>query len=134
MYSSPVCVQREREAHTGAQERGRLEEELRGQQRLIDALSTETMALREEVTLLQVKPADPVTRCQAPTLQLTASSSKHSTPLQTRLQQQSADMEQKLDTVVLVMGELGLLEAGGEPRQGSGPAAGGVSLSLSSTL
>lgn len=37
-----------------AQERRKLEEELKEQQRLIDALTAETMTLREEATALQV--------------------------------------------------------------------------------
>lgn len=48
-------LQKEKEAHAEAEEKGRLEEELREQRRLIDALSAETMALREEVTVLQVR-------------------------------------------------------------------------------
>lgn len=41
-------------------------------------------------------------------------------------------MEQKLDTVVLVMGELGLLEPGSDPRQGPPglAAAGAIVFSL----
>ncbi|XP_041817540.1 spindle and centriole-associated protein 1 [Chelmon rostratus] len=84
-----LLKQREEEAHKEAQERRRLEEELREQQGLIDALTAETMTLRQEATALQA-----------------------------RLQQQTAELEQKLDTVVLAMGGLGLLEAHIEPYQG----------------
>lgn len=49
-------LQKEKEAQVEAEERGRLEEELQEQRRLVDALSVETMALREEVTVLQVRP------------------------------------------------------------------------------
>lgn len=59
MYLSPICLQKEKEAHTEAQERGRLEVELQEQRRLIDALSAEAMVLREEVTVLQVRPDHP---------------------------------------------------------------------------
>ncbi|KAM9332953.1 spindle and centriole-associated protein 1 [Pholidichthys leucotaenia] len=72
--------QREDDAHKEAQERRRLEEELREQQRLIDALTAETMTLREEAATLQ-----------------------------TRFQKQTAELEEKFDAVVLVMGGLGLL-------------------------
>uniref|UniRef100_UPI0037E70CC0 spindle and centriole-associated protein 1 n=1 Tax=Semicossyphus pulcher TaxID=241346 RepID=UPI0037E70CC0 len=74
--------QREEEAQKEACERRRLEEELIEQRGLIDALTAETMTLREEAATLQAG-----------------------------LQQRTAELEQKLDTVVLVMGELGLLEA-----------------------
>ncbi|KAM8731483.1 spindle and centriole-associated protein 1 [Acanthopagrus schlegelii] len=77
-----LLKQREEEAHKEAQERRRLEEDLREQRGLIDALTAETMTLREEAAALQAG-----------------------------FQQQTAEMEQKLDTVVLVMGGLGLLEA-----------------------
>ncbi|XP_070709139.1 spindle and centriole-associated protein 1 isoform X2 [Pempheris klunzingeri] len=83
-----LLKQREEEAHKGAQERRRLEEEVREQRGLIDALTAETMTLREEAAALQAG-----------------------------LQQRTAELEQKLDTVVLVMGELGLLEAHTGPPQ-----------------
>lgn len=50
-----MCLQKEKEAHAEDEEKRRMEEELREQRRLIDALSAETMALREEVTVLQVR-------------------------------------------------------------------------------
>lgn len=56
MYKLLARVQKEKEAHVEATERERLEGELREQRRLIDALSSETMALREKVTVLQVRP------------------------------------------------------------------------------
>ncbi|KAK5897877.1 hypothetical protein CgunFtcFv8_015341 [Champsocephalus gunnari] len=66
-----------------------LREELREQRGLIDALTAETMALREEAAL------------------------------QAGLQQRTEELEQKLDTVVLLMGGLGLLEAPIAPPQHS---------------
>ncbi|XP_071400370.1 spindle and centriole-associated protein 1 isoform X1 [Centroberyx affinis] len=72
--------QREEEAQLEAQERRRLEEEVKEQRGLIDALTAETMALREE-----------------------------SAALQAGLQQRTAELEQRLDTVVLALGGLGLL-------------------------
>lgn len=44
---------------------------------------------------------------------------------QAGLQQQTAELEQKLDTVVLVMGGLGLLEAYADPHQDSDVKAAG---------
>uniref|UniRef100_A0A3B4F6Y8 Spindle and centriole-associated protein 1 n=1 Tax=Pundamilia nyererei TaxID=303518 RepID=A0A3B4F6Y8_9CICH len=49
-----LLKKREDEAQEAAQERRKLEEELKEQQRLIDALTAETMTLREEATTLQV--------------------------------------------------------------------------------
>ncbi|KAM3860704.1 spindle and centriole-associated protein 1 [Diretmus argenteus] len=72
--------QREEEAQTEARERRRLEEAVKEQRGLIDALTAETMALREE-----------------------------SAALQAALQQQTAELNQRLDTVVLALGGLGLL-------------------------
>ncbi|KAF1373025.1 hypothetical protein PFLUV_G00256060 [Perca fluviatilis] len=83
-----LLKQREEEAQEEALERRRLEEELREQRGLIDALTAEMMTLREEAAALQAG-----------------------------LQQQTAELEQKLDTVVLVMGGLGLLEAHIGPLQ-----------------
>ncbi|TKS87733.1 Spindle and centriole-associated protein 1 [Collichthys lucidus] len=91
-----LLKQREEEAHKEAQERKRLEDELREQRGLIDALTAETMTLREEAAALQAG-----------------------------LQQQTAELEQKLDTVVLVMGGLGLLEAYADPHQDSDVKAAG---------
>ncbi|XP_063339585.1 spindle and centriole-associated protein 1 isoform X2 [Pelmatolapia mariae] len=71
-----ILKKREDEAQQEAQERRKLEEELKEQQRLIDALTAETMTLREEATALQ---------------------------------QRTAELERKLDAVVLAMGGLGLL-------------------------
>ncbi|XP_049420954.1 spindle and centriole-associated protein 1 isoform X1 [Epinephelus fuscoguttatus] len=84
-----LLKQREEEAQEEAQERRRLEEELKEQRGLVDALTAETMTLREEAAALQAG-----------------------------LQQRTAELEQKLDTVVLVMGGLGLLEAHADPPQG----------------
>ncbi|XP_026216961.1 spindle and centriole-associated protein 1 isoform X2 [Anabas testudineus] len=81
----------EEEVQKDAQERRRLEEELREQQGLIDALTAETMSLREETASLQAA-----------------------------LQWQTAELEKKLDTIVLLMGGLGLLEAHTDPAQDSG--------------
>ncbi|TDG97309.1 hypothetical protein EPR50_G00224560 [Perca flavescens] len=83
-----LLKQREEEAQEEALEKRRLEEELREQRGLIDALTAEMMTLREEAAALQAG-----------------------------LQQQTAELEQKLDTVVLVMGGLGLLEAHIDPPQ-----------------
>uniref|UniRef100_A0A3Q3W504 Spindle and centriole-associated protein 1 n=1 Tax=Mola mola TaxID=94237 RepID=A0A3Q3W504_MOLML len=85
-----LLKQKEGEAHKEAWERKRLEEDLREQRGLIDALTAETMTLREEAAALQA-----------------------------RLQQQIAELEQKLDTVVLVMGDTGLLKPPGYPHQDS---------------
>ncbi|XP_053198468.1 spindle and centriole-associated protein 1 [Scomber japonicus] len=75
-----LIKQREDEIQKETRERRRLEEELREQRGLIDALTAETMTLREEAATLQAE-----------------------------LQQQTAELEQKLDTVVLAMGGLGQL-------------------------
>ncbi|XP_035510850.1 spindle and centriole-associated protein 1 [Morone saxatilis] len=83
-----LLKQKDEEAYREAQERRRLEQELRKQRGLIDALTAETMTLREEAAALQAG-----------------------------LQLQTAELEQKLDTVVLVMGGLGLLEAHIDPPQ-----------------
>ncbi|XP_077100774.1 spindle and centriole-associated protein 1 isoform X2 [Siphateles boraxobius] len=66
---------REEEALREAEERRRLEEEVREQRALIDALTVESLTLREG-----------------------------SATLQTRLQQQISELEQRLDAVVLVVG------------------------------
>ncbi|KAM4718279.1 spindle and centriole-associated protein 1 isoform 2-T3 [Anableps anableps] len=71
---------REAEAQKEAEERRRLQEELKEQRGLIDALTAETMTLREEVATLQAG-----------------------------LQQRTVELEQKLDPVVLLMGELGIV-------------------------
>ncbi|XP_069369138.1 spindle and centriole-associated protein 1 [Paralichthys olivaceus] len=76
--------------HKEAEERRKLEEELREQRGLIDALTAETMTLREEAAALQAG-----------------------------LQQQTTELEQKLDAVVLLIGGLGLLEANTNPLQDS---------------
>ncbi|XP_029002166.1 spindle and centriole-associated protein 1 [Betta splendens] len=74
-----LIKQKEEEAHREAQERRRLEDELKEQRGLIDALTAETMTLREEAVTLQAV-----------------------------LQRQTAELQQKFDTVVLLMGDLGL--------------------------
>uniref|UniRef100_A0A8C1YL43 Spindle and centriole-associated protein 1 n=1 Tax=Cyprinus carpio TaxID=7962 RepID=A0A8C1YL43_CYPCA len=66
---------KEEEALREAQERRRLEEEVKEQRALIDALTVESLTLREESAALQV-----------------------------RLQQQISDLERRLDAVVLVVG------------------------------
>ncbi|KAM7369900.1 hypothetical protein PAMP_011188 [Pampus punctatissimus] len=75
-----LVKQKEEEAQNETQERRRLEGQLREQQGLIDALTAETMTLREEAAALQAE-----------------------------LQQRTTELEQKLDTVVLAMGGLGQL-------------------------
>ncbi|XP_069559702.1 spindle and centriole-associated protein 1 isoform X2 [Brachyistius frenatus] len=75
-----LIKQRTEEAHGEAEERRRLEEALKEQWGLIDALTAETMTLREEAAALRAG-----------------------------FQQRTAELEQKLDSVVLVMGGLGLL-------------------------
>ncbi|XP_038149551.1 spindle and centriole-associated protein 1 isoform X3 [Cyprinodon tularosa] len=72
--------EREAEAEKDANERRGLLDELKEQRGLIDALTAETMTLREEAAASQAA-----------------------------LQQRTADLEQKLDSVVLLMGGLGLL-------------------------
>ncbi|XP_068604164.1 spindle and centriole-associated protein 1 [Brachionichthys hirsutus] len=86
-----LLKRREEEARGEAEERRSLEEEVREQRGLIDALTAETMALREEAAALQVG-----------------------------LKQQTAELEQKLDTVVLVMGGLGPLGAHAHPQPDAG--------------
>lgn len=59
-----ICVvlylsKREEEVQKEAQERRKLEEELKEQRGLIDALTAETMTLREEVVTLQVRQSLP---------------------------------------------------------------------------
>ncbi|KAM6907940.1 spindle and centriole-associated protein 1 [Lycodopsis pacificus] len=85
-----LIKRREEEAQEEAGERSRLEEVLREQRGLIDALTAETMTLREEAAALQAES-----------------------------QQRTAELEQKLDSVVLLMGGLGLLEAHIDPPQES---------------
>ncbi|XP_008298955.1 spindle and centriole-associated protein 1 [Stegastes partitus] len=85
-----LLKQREDEAQKEAEERRRLEEEVKEQRGLIDALTAETMTLREEAAALQAG-----------------------------LQQRTAELEQKLDSVVLVMGGLGLLGEHISPHQDS---------------
>ncbi|CAL8294326.1 unnamed protein product [Lota lota] len=72
--------QREEEAQREICERRRLEEVVLDQRGLIDALTAESLALREESAALQV-----------------------------HLQQRSSELEQRLDTVVLALGGLDLL-------------------------
>ncbi|XP_062235050.1 spindle and centriole-associated protein 1 [Platichthys flesus] len=74
------------EVHKESEERRKLEEELRAQRGLIDALTAETMTLREEAAALQAG-----------------------------LLQRTTELEQKLDAVVLLIGGLGLLEAQTDP-------------------
>uniref|UniRef100_A0A1A8R9H3 Spindle and centriole-associated protein 1 n=3 Tax=Nothobranchius rachovii TaxID=451742 RepID=A0A1A8R9H3_9TELE len=75
-----LLKQREAEAQKEAEGRRRVEEELKEQRGLIDALTAEIMTLREEAAALQAG-----------------------------LQRRTAELEHKLDSVVLVMGGLGLL-------------------------
>ncbi|XP_034416507.1 spindle and centriole-associated protein 1 isoform X2 [Cyclopterus lumpus] len=92
-----LLKQREEEAQEEARDRRILEEVLREQRRLIDALTAETMTLREEAAALQ-----------------------------DGLQQRTAEVEQKLDSVVLLMAGLGLLEAHLDPPQDSDAKAAAV--------
>ncbi|KAM9552440.1 spindle and centriole-associated protein 1 isoform 2-T2 [Salvelinus alpinus] len=89
--------QREEEAQREGKERRRLEEEVKEQRGLIDALTAETLTLREE-----------------------------SAALQAGLQQRACDLEQRLDTVVLVLGGLGVLGGDGdyEPQETGSIATG----------
>ncbi|XP_022050766.2 spindle and centriole-associated protein 1 isoform X2 [Acanthochromis polyacanthus] len=83
-----LLKQREDEAQKEVEERRSLEEQLKEQRGLIDALTAETMTLREEAAALQAG-----------------------------LQQRTAELEQKLDAVVLLMGGLGLLgEQSSQPQ------------------
>ncbi|KAJ3611240.1 hypothetical protein NHX12_021256 [Muraenolepis orangiensis] len=75
-----LLKQRDEEAQREARERSRLEEELQDQRGLIDALTAESLALREESAALQVG-----------------------------LQQRTSELEQRLDTMVLALGGLDLL-------------------------
>lgn len=54
MNSCSLC-QREAEAQKEAEERRKLQKELQEQRGLIDALTAETMTLREEAAALQVR-------------------------------------------------------------------------------
>ncbi|XP_072234923.1 spindle and centriole-associated protein 1 [Leuresthes tenuis] len=88
-----LLKQRDAEAQKEAEERRRLQEELKEHRGLIDALTAETMTLREEAAALQEG-----------------------------FQQRTAELEQKLDTVVLVMGGLELLGEHMNPPQDSDAA------------
>ncbi|KAM6977660.1 spindle and centriole-associated protein 1 [Aplochiton taeniatus] len=68
-----LLTQKEKEARSDARERKRLEEEVKEQRGLIDALTAETLALRDESAILQGR---------------------------------AAELEQRLDTVVLALGGL----------------------------
>lgn len=101
---------------------------MREQRGLIDALTAETMTLREEVAAMQVR------RSLPPGLALVYRSDSNYIEescfflfgsSQARLQQQTAELEQKFDTVVLMMGGLGILEAHGDPHQDSDVKAAG---------
>ncbi|XP_017261893.1 spindle and centriole-associated protein 1 [Kryptolebias marmoratus] len=85
-----VLKQREAAAKMEAEEKRKLQKELKEQRGLIDALTAETLTLREEAAALQAG-----------------------------LRQQTAELEQKLDAVVLVMGGLGLLGGHGSPPRDS---------------
>ncbi|XP_064805501.1 spindle and centriole-associated protein 1 isoform X2 [Oncorhynchus masou masou] len=89
--------QREDEAQREGKERRRLEVEVKEQRGMIDALTAETLTLREE-----------------------------SAALQAGLQQRACDLEQRLDTVVLVLGGLGVLGGDGdyEPQETGSIATG----------
>lgn len=98
---------------------------MREQRGLIDALTAETMALREEVAALQVRQIPP----RGLTLVCWSDSNYGIKSCvcssQARLQQQTAELEQRLDTLVLVTGGLGLLEAHSDPQQDSAVKAAG---------
>ncbi|XP_031440335.1 spindle and centriole-associated protein 1 isoform X2 [Clupea harengus] len=79
--------QRDEQAQKEAQERRRLEEVLVDQRVLIDALTSEMLNLRDESAALQVG-----------------------------VQQRMTDLEERLDTVVLALGDLGPFEGGPEPQ------------------
>ncbi|XP_062377056.1 spindle and centriole-associated protein 1 [Sardina pilchardus] len=79
--------QREEEARREAQERRRLEEMVMEQRVLIDALTAETLNLKDE-----------------------------SAALQAGLQQRVTELEERLDSVVLVLGDLGPLQLEGDPE------------------
>lgn len=88
---------------------------MKEQRGLIDALTAESMSLREEAAALQVGggAARSMTLCviQDPTFWCIWS--------QASLQQQSTELEQKLDMVVLAMGGLAQPDTHVEPHQGS---------------
>ncbi|KAM9827731.1 spindle and centriole-associated protein 1 [Neosynchiropus ocellatus] len=75
-HFNQIKLQSEENSYSEAVARNRLEAKLEEQQGLIDALTAETMALREEAASLQEE-----------------------------LRQQTAEMERKLDTMVLAMGD-----------------------------
>ncbi|XP_076146762.1 spindle and centriole-associated protein 1 isoform X1 [Alosa pseudoharengus] len=79
--------QREEEARREAQERRRLEEVVMEQRVLIDALTAETLNLKDE-----------------------------SANLQAGLQQRVTELEERLDSLVLVLGDLGPLQPEGDPE------------------
>lgn len=110
LVTSPFTslAQREEGALREAQERRRLEEEVKEQRALIDALTVESLTLREESANLQVN----YLAFSNIILILLASLSIHMqflmvfvvASMQARLQQQISDLEQRLDAVVLVVG------------------------------
>lgn len=103
-----TCTQKEEEALREAQERRRLEEEVKEQRALIDALTVESLTLREESATLQVllfvlKQYYPDVICRfVPADAILMVFVIAST--QARLQQQISELEQRLDAVVLVVG------------------------------
>ncbi len=101
-------AQKEEGALRETQERRRLEEEVKEQRALIDALTVESLTLREESANLQVNYL-----AFSNIIQILLASLSINVPflmvfvvasMQARLQQQISDLEQRLDAVVLVMG------------------------------
>lgn len=92
-----------------AEERRRLEEELKEQRGLIDALTAETMTLREEAAAVHVRHFIYLFSSSVQVVFFIYVS--YFLLSQAGLQQRTAELEQKLDTVVLVMGGLGLSQA-----------------------
>ena len=137
---SPVG-QREEETQREGKERRRLEVEVKEQRGMIDALTAETLTLREESAALQVRIEITHTVSLYITCTLRMASKANSCffislcamkrsliviSLQAGLQQRACDLEQRLDTVVLVLGGLGVLGGDGdyEPQETGSIATG----------
>uniref|UniRef100_A0A672RRE1 Spindle and centriole-associated protein 1 n=1 Tax=Sinocyclocheilus grahami TaxID=75366 RepID=A0A672RRE1_SINGR len=98
-----TCTQKEEGALREAQERRRLEEEVKEQRALIDALTVESLTLKEESTTLQVNYLSFSNVIQILFARLSIQMFVVAS-MQARLQQQITDLERRLDAVVLVVG------------------------------
>lgn len=98
------------------------------QQRLVDALTAETMTLREDAASLQVRQSLLVVLTPVYYHNFKSLYESCLFPVgwsQAVVQKQTAELEQKLDTVMLVMAGLGLLETHTDPIQDCDFEAGG---------